>query len=132
MSLGLVISNSKGAQPLMSKRKKSRISHSTFGRKIDLIFFVLFAQRWNESDSTGSNLVGVKEWWKIRNKKINKNAVEESWFQTKKFKLDWKGAKKIVKKREIWKMDEWDYERVPNNPTCAKAYVLFSCKSIFN
>ena len=121
MSLGLVISKSKGAQPIMSKRKKSRISHSTFGRKIDLIFFVLFAQRWNESDSTGSNLVGVKEWWKKRNKKINKNAVEESWFQTKIFKLDWKGAKKIVKKREIWKMDEWDYERVPNNPTCAKA-----------
>ena len=68
--------------------KKPKISHSTFDRKINLIYFVPFAQWENESDSTGSNLWHLRNDGKEENKKrkerennkkiskVNKNEVE--------------------------------------------------------
>ena len=70
-------------------KKKPKISHSTFDRKINLIDFVPFVQ-W--SNSTGSNLWDLRnDIKKKRGKKkfiLNKNEVEEPRFQMNKFKLE--------------------------------------------
>ena len=52
-------------------KKKPKISHSTFDRKINLIYFVPFAQWENGSDSTGSNL------WDLRNDGMEEKKIKK-------------------------------------------------------
>ena len=73
----------------IEEEEKPKISHSTFDRKINQIYFVPFVQ-W--SNSTGSNLWDLRnDIKKKRGKKkwiLNKNEVEEPRFQMNKFKLE--------------------------------------------
>jgi hypothetical protein len=50
----------------VKKDEKLKISHSTFDRKLNMIYFAPFAKWESESDSTWSNLEDLKNYGRIK------------------------------------------------------------------